>query len=154
MSKELGDGWTSGPTLNRTVESDGTNLTAGDAVTYDSSKQVSPTGDGDDFFGVVVGPSSDRVDLSDLSAGDEVVVRVFGDIIANVGGSVTETDMLETSSTSGQLAQNSSGTEIDVDEGGTDTYTIAHNTAQAHCDAGGTIDGHSLGSNEAAIFIK
>jgi len=154
MSKELGDNWSSGGgQLQRTVESDGTNLTAGDAVTLDGSAQAGPTGDGDDVFGVVTGPSSDRVTLSSLSAGDEIVVCVHGPVIGNVGGSVTAGDLVETSSTSGQLAQNGVGTEQDVDEGGTATYTIANSTAKAYSDAGGTIDGVSLSSNEAALFV-
>jgi hypothetical protein len=154
MSKELGDGWTSGPQLTRTVESDGTALSVGDAVTMDASQQVGATGDGDDLYGVVAGPANDGTDISNLSAGDELSVVVHGPVIANVGGSVTNGDLLETSSTSGQLAQNATGTEQDVDEGGTATYTLALETAKAYSDAGGTIDGGSLGSNEAAIFVQ
>lgn len=154
MSKELGDSWTSGPQLTRTVESDGTNLSEGDAVTIDASQQVGPTGDGDDLYGVVAGPSDDATDLSNLSAGDDVVVVVHGPVIANVGGSVTNGDLLETSSTAGQLAQNGTGTEQDVDEGGTATYTLALETAKAYSDAGGSLDGATLGSNEAAIFVQ
>jgi hypothetical protein len=154
MSKELGDSWSSGGgQLQRTVESDGTNLTAGDAVTMDGSQQVTPTGDGDDLYGVVTGPSDDASDLSDLSAGDEVVVCVHGPVIANVGSNVTNGDLVETSATSGQLAQNTTGTEQDVDEGGTATYTIAAQTAKAYSDANGTLDGHDLGANEAALFV-
>lgn len=153
MSKELGDAWTSGPQLTRTEESSSTNMSVGDAVTMDSSQQVTPTGDGDDLFGVVAGPANDSVDLSSLSAGDEVVVVTHGPVIANAGGSVTRGDLVETSSTSGRLAQNSTGTEVDVDEGGTATYTVAQATAKAHSNSGGTINGHSLGTNEAAIFI-
>jgi hypothetical protein len=153
MSKELGDSWSSGPQLTRTVESDGTNLSEGDAVTIDASQQVGPTGDGDDLYGVVAGPANNGTDLSNLSAGDELSVVVHGPVIANVGGSVTNGDLVETSSTSGQLAQNSTGTEQDVDEGGTATYTLALNTARAYSDAGGSIDGGSLGANEAALFV-
>lgn len=152
MSKELGDAWTSGPQLTRTVESDGTALSVGDAVTIDSSDQVSATGDGDDIYGVVAGPANDNTDMSSLSAGDELSVVVHGPVIGNVGSSVTNGDPLETSSTSGQLAQNTTGTEIDLtaDDSGT---TLALNTARAYSDAGGTIDGGSLDSNEAAIFV-
>lgn len=153
MSKELGDGWVTGPRRVITKESDGTNLSPGDAVTIDGSRQISPTGDGDDLYGVVSGPANTNTDLSDLSAGDLVSVVVQGDVIANVGGSVTDGDLLETSGTSGQLAQNATGTEQDVDEGGTATYTLALNTARAYSDAGATIDGGSLGANEAAILL-
>lgn len=153
MSKELGDPWTSGPRLVRTEESDGTNLTAGDAVTMDSNEQVTPTGDGDDLYGVVVGAANTNSVLSDLSAGDKVSVCTFGSVIANTGANVTRGDLLETSATAGQLAQNTTGTEIDVDEGGTATYTLALNTAKAYSDASGTIDGEDLADNSTAIFL-
>lgn len=153
MSKELGDAWSSGPQLTRTVESDGTAMSVGDAVTMDASQQVGPTGDGDDVYGVLAGPANDNTDIDNLSAGDDLSVVVHGPVIANVGGSVTNGDLLETSATAGQLAQNASGTEVDVDEGGTATYTLALSTGRAYSDAGGTIDGGSLGANEAAIFV-
>lgn len=155
MAKELGDGWigSSGVQLVTTEESDGTNLSAGDAVTMDGSQQVGPTGDGDDLYGVVAGPADNNVDLSGLSAGDEVSVVVHGPVIANVGTSVTRGDLLETSSTSGRLAQNAVGTEQDVDEGGTDTYTLSMSTAKAFSDEDGTINGFDLAANEAAIFV-
>jgi hypothetical protein len=155
MTKELGDGWigSSGVQLTTTEESSSTNMSAGDAVSMDGSQQVTPTTDGADVYGVVAGPADDSVDLGSLSAGDEVSVVVHGPVIANAGGSVTRGDLLETSSTSGQLAQNSTGTEVDVDEGGTDTYTIAQATAKAMSNSGGTINGHSLGANEAAVFV-
>lgn len=155
MSKELGDGWigSSGVQLTTTEESDGTNLSAGDAVTMDSSQQVTPTGDGDDLYGIVAGRANRSSDLSDLSAGDELSIVVHGPVIANVGTSVTRGDLVETSSTAGQLAQNGTGTEQDVDEGGTATYTLAMQTAKAFSDEDGTINGYDLGSNEAALFV-
>lgn len=154
MAAELGD-VLEGPSYVVTKESDGTNLNGkGDAVTVDGSNQVGPTGDGDDLFGVVVDPAHDGVTLTDLSAGDLVSVLVFGGVVVNAGGSVTEGDVLETTSTSGRLGQNTAGTEQDVDEGGTDTYTIAHSTALALGDSGGeTPAGESVGTNEAAIFV-
>lgn len=154
MSVELGDGWTSGGgQFTSTEESDGTNMTAGDFVTVDGNGQVGPTTDGDDIYGVVLEATNDGVDLSNLSAGDTLSVVVHGDVVANVGGSVTKGDLVETSATAGQAAQNATGTEVDVDEGGTDTYTIAGQTAKAYSDEGGTINGESLGANEAAVFI-
>lgn len=153
MSKELGDEWTSGPRLVRTEESDGTNLTAGDAVSMDANEQVTPTGDGDDMYGIVVGPADDNSTLSSLSAGDLVSVCTFGPVIANVASGVTRGDLLETSSTAGQLAQNGTGTEVDVDEGGTATYTLALNTAKAYSDENGTIDGYTLPANAAALWV-
>lgn len=155
MSVELGDQGLSGPSLTVTKPSDGTNLNGpGDAVTMDSNQEVTPTGDGDDLYGIVVGPSSDAVDLTSLSQGDLVVVCVFGDVIANAGGSVTEGDLLETTSTSGRLGQNSTGTERDFDEGGTATGTAAYSTALALSNSGGTAaSGESLATNEAHIFL-
>lgn len=155
MSQELGDNPLGYAGVVTTKESDGTNLNGpGDAVSLDSSDQITPTTDGDDLYGVVVGPADDNTTLTDLSAGDLVSVKIHGAINANVGSSVTAGDLLETSSTAGQLAQNSSGTEVDVDEGGTDTYTLALQTAKALSDAGGTApSGESLASNEASIFI-
>lgn len=153
MSKELGDAWTSGPQLTRTVESDGTAVSAGDAVSIDASEQVGATADGDTIYGVVAGPANDATDMSALSAGDELSVVVHGPVIANVGSGVTNGDALETSATAGQLAANAQGGEQDVDEGGTATYTLALNTARAYSDAGGSLDGATLGANEAAIFV-
>jgi len=153
MAAELGDAL-AGPRWVVTKDSDGTNMSAGDAVTVDSNNEVSPTGDGDDLFGVVLEATRDGVDLSDLSQGDPVSVLIFGGVVANAGGSVTEGDPLETSGTNGQLAQNSSGTERDVDEGGAQTYTIASATALTLSDSGGsTPAGESLAANEAAIFV-
>lgn len=116
MAAELGD-TLAGPKLTVTKPSDGTNMSAGDAVTANASNQVAPTGSGDDLFGVVLGPARSGVDLSSLSAGDPVTVLFFGGVVVNAGGSVTEGDLLETSSTSGRLAQNSQGTEYTVDDG-------------------------------------
>lgn len=151
MPKELGDS-VYGTAVVVTEESDGTNLSEGDAVTMDGSEQVTPTGDGDDLYGVVYGPSGDS-DLSSLSAGDEVAIVVHGDVITNVGGNVTRGDLVETSATSGQLAQNTTGTEQDVDEGGTATYTLALSTAKALSDEGGTIQGYTLSANEALLQV-
>lgn len=154
MSAELGD-TLEGPTYRVTKPSDGTDLNGpGDAVTVNASNQVSPTGAGDDLFGVVIGPAHDGVDLTNLSAGDLVTVLIFGGVVANAGGAVTEGDALETSATAGQLAQNADGTEKAVDEGGTATYTLALATAIALGDSGGeTPAGESVAANEAAIFV-
>jgi len=116
MSTELGD--PTGEVTTVTKPSDGTNMSAGDAVNVNGSNQVTPTSaTGDDFFGIVAGPANDGVDLSSLSSGDEVVVIVRGPCVANVGSSVTENDVLETSGTAGRLNQNSQGTEYNVDDG-------------------------------------
>lgn len=153
MSAELGD-TLAGPKIVQTEASDGTNMSAGDFVTQDSSQQVGPTGDGDDIYGVVLEATKDGVDLSSLSAGDPVSVLVHGGVIGNAGGSVTKGDLVETGSTAGQVAQNGTGTEQDVDEGGTATYTLALSTAKALSNSGGTTPaGESLGANEAAFWV-
>jgi hypothetical protein len=151
MPKELGDS-VYGTAIAVNEESDGTNLSAGDAVTQDGNQQVTPTGDGDDLYGIVM-RASGTSDLSDLSAGDEVVVAVGGDVIGNAGGSITRGDVAETTATSGRLGQNSTGTEQDVDEGGSATYTLAVDTAKALSNSGGTVRGHSLGANEAHFYL-
>lgn len=154
MSQELGDNPIGYAGVTTTKESDGTNLSAGDAVTLDASDQITPTGSGDDFYGVVVGAANSGTDLSALSVGDTVSVKIHGAVNANVGGAVTAGDLVETSGTAGQLAQNTAGTEQAVDEGGTATYTLALNTAKALSDAGGTApSGESLSANEASIYI-
>lgn len=154
MSQELGDS-PIGYDVAVTKPSDGTNLSRGDFVTVNASNQISPTGDGDDVFGVVKDAANQTVDLSALSAGDLVSVVIHGDINANVASAVTEGDLVETTATAGQVTQNGAGTEQDVDEGGTATYTIASSTAMALSDAGGTAPtGESLSANVASIWVS
>lgn len=137
MSKELGDSWTSGGgRLLRTVESDGTAVDIGDAVAIDGSEQVAATGDTDTVYGVVVNPANDDTDMDSLSAGDELVVVVHGPVIANVASGVAHGDRLTPNATAGQLGQDSAG------------------SITAYSDAGGTLDGASLGSNEGAVFVE
>jgi hypothetical protein len=136
MSKELGDGWTSGPQLTRTIESDGTAVNVGDSVAIDGSEQVAATGDTDTVYGVVAGPADDRTDMDNLSAGDALSVVVHGDVIANVASGVSHGDRLSPNATAGQLGTDSAG------------------SITAYSDAGGTLDGASLGSNEAAVFVE
>lgn len=120
---------------------------AGDAVTQSSGKVSQYTADGDDFYGVLVEDSP--------ADGEDVSVLIHGDVVANAGGSITRGDMVELDgATNGRVAQNTQGTEIDVDEGGTDTYTIPFATAKALTDSGGsTTLGDSLGTNEAVIYV-
>lgn len=131
----------------RTETSDGTG-SAGDAVTMDSNQKVSQyTTDGDDFYGVLTEDSP--------SDGEDVSVLIHGDVVVNAGGSITAGDLIELDgSTNGRVVQNGSGTEVDVDEGGAATYTIAAATAKALTNSGGSLsDGTSLGSNEAVIYV-
>lgn len=127
-----------------TYESDGSG-SAGDAVKTNGSDQVTTTGSsGDDVFGVLAEDSP--------SAGNDVTVVKYGDVIANAGGSVTAGDIVETSGTAGQLAQNTNGKEA---TGGSFTGVFAPANPEALVDSGGTLpNGNSLGSNEAVIFLK
>lgn len=130
-----------------TETSDGTG-SAGDAVTQNSNQKVSQyTSDGDDFYGVLAEDSP--------SDGEEVAVVVHGDVVVNAGGSITAGDLIELDgATNGRVVQNAEGTERDVDEGGTATYTLALATAKALTNSGGTLsDGTSLGSNEAVVYV-
>jgi len=137
MSKELGDAWTNGGgQLTRTVESDGTAVDVGDAVDVDGSGQAFAAGDTDNLYGVVAGPANKDTDIDNLSAGDELSVVVHGPVIAAAAGTVSNGDFVDTSATSGQLAQAADG------------------TGKAYSDSGASLDGGSLGANEAAVFIQ
>lgn len=131
----------------RTEESDGTG-SAGDAVTMNGSGQVSQySSDGADFYGVLAEDSP--------NTGEDVAVVIHGDAIVNAGGSITVGDLVELpGNTNGRVEQNTNGTEVDVDEDGSDDYTVPHATAKALTDSGGTLsDGTSLGTNEAVVYI-
>lgn len=144
MPKELGDDLHAG-TISVTETSDG-NGSAGDAVEIDGSGRVSPTdAAGDDVYGILA------TDMSGVSAGDEVDVVIFGPVVANAGGSVTKNDVLQTGSTAGQLEQNTNGKEA---TGGSFTGTFAPGNPVALSASGGTYDGHTFGTNEAAVFMR
>lgn len=147
MSLDLGDyGVETTHAVVRTETSDGTG-SAGDAVTMSSGKVSQYSSDGADFYGVLAEDSP--------SDGEDVAVVIHGDVIVSAGGSITAGDLVELpGNTNGQVEQNTNGTEIDVDEGGSATYTVPHATAKALTDSGGsTSDGGSLGTNEAVIYI-
>jgi len=81
-----------------------------------------------------------------------VAVVKYGDVVVNAGGSVTAGDIVETSGTAGQVAQNTNGKEV---TGGSFTGTFAPANPEALVDSGGTIpDGTSLGANEAVVYLK
>lgn len=123
--------------------SDGTG-SAGDAVKDNGSGKVTTTGaTGEDVYGILAEDSP--------SDGEEVRVVVFGPVTANLGGSVTQGDIVETSGTAGQLAQNTNGKEA---TGGSFTGTFAPGNPFALSDSGGTYDGYSYGSNEGALFMR
>lgn len=148
MGVELGDYAVETATaVVRTETTDGSG-SAGDVVTMTSNGKVSQySSDGADFYGVLAEDSG--------SDGDDVEVVIHGDVITSAGGSVTAGDLVELDgSTNGQAAQNSTGTEKAVDEGGTETYTVAMATAKALTDSGGsTSTGESLGTNEAVLWV-
>lgn len=144
MAKELGDPLHQG-TITVTETSDG-NGSKGDAVEENGSGKMSPTdATGDDIYGIIVS------DMSNVSDGDEITVAIFGPVVANAGGSVTKGDIVETSTTAGQLAQNTNGKEA---TGGTFTGTFAPGNPFALSGSGDIYDGHSLGANEAAVFMR
>lgn len=147
MAKELGDAFRSGGgQLTIGKPSDGTG-SAGDFVTLNGSGQVTPTAAaGDDIYGVLAQDAP--------AAGEDVPVHILGPVVANVAGGVTDNDVLVGSGTAGQAAANSVGTYQSVDEGGTATYNLALDAPRALSDAGGTLDGESLGTNEAGVLLK
>lgn len=132
MVKELGD-VVGGGAITETITTDG-NPTAGDAVAIDQStdKKVTQansgdTGAGEEFAGAAVethGPD-----------GDAETIVLSGRVVMNVASGVTCGNRLDVSATDGQLAASSGG------------------PALALCDAGGTYQGHSLGSNEAVVYF-
>jgi len=127
-----------------TVESNGSG-SAGDAVKINGSGQAEPTGSaGESIYGVLAADSP--------SAGEDVAVVKSGDVIINAGGSVTKGDIVETSGTAGQVAQNTNGKEV---TGGSFTGTFAPANPEALTASGGTLpDGTSLGANEAVVDLK
>jgi hypothetical protein len=143
MAKELGDPLHA-MTLQLTETSDGTG-SAGDAVTKNSSDKVTQIGStGSDVYGILAEDSP--------SNGDEVSVIVFGPVAANVGSSVTSSDIVISSSTGGQLAQEGdNGKEA---TGGSFTGTFAPGNPFALSDSGGSYDGYSFSSNEGAIMMR
>jgi hypothetical protein len=131
MPKEPGDIVTEGADTDGIV-SDGT-PTAGDAVAIDQSngKQTQAnsgdTGAGEEFAGAAVQDHGED--------GDKETIVLSGAVIMNVANSVSAGNRLDVSATDGQLAASSGG------------------PALALSDAGGTWQGASLGSNEAAVYF-
>lgn len=134
MAKQLGDIVKNGADTTG-LATDGT-PTAGDAVAIDQStdspNKVTPansgdTGAGEEFAGAAV---------EDHGAdGDEETVVLSGVVIMNVATGVSAGNRLDVSATDGQLAASSGGPGL------------------ALCDEGGSYEGESLGSNEAAVYF-
>lgn len=148
MAVEIGDyNVEASDAIVLTETSDGTG-SKGDAVTIDGSDRVSQyTTDADDFYGFLTEDSP--------SAGEDVAVLVHGDVVVSAGGSLGKGDLFELDgATNGRVVQNASGTEVDVDEGGTATYTIAAATGKCLIPSGGTTSaGDSLGTNEGIVYV-
>lgn len=146
MAKDLGDIVYQG-SIVITRPSDGTG-TAGDAVTWDGTGQLTPvSAAADEVVGVLTDDSPD-------SAGDMVAVCVEGLAIANVDGAVAAGDVLQPEGTNaGRLAANAQGGHHTVDEGGTAIYDLALHNPRAYSAAGGDVDGHTVGTNEGLIKL-
>lgn len=148
MAVELGDYAVETATAVVTTETTDGSGSAGDAVTMDSNQKVSQvTSSGADLYGFLAEDSG--------SDGDDVEVIIHGDAVVNAGGSITAGDLVQVDgTTNGRVSQNSQGTQKQVDEGGTSTYTLALQTAKALTNSGGsTSTGESLGTNEAVVYL-
>lgn len=130
-----------------TLDSDGSG-SAGDAVTFNGSGQVTPvSASDDDIIGVLT-------EDSPADAGDAVGVHLQGAVVANVAGSVSTGDVLEPDGTNaGRLTTNAQGSSYEVDEGGTAVYRLSMDHPRALSGAGATFKGNALGSNEAVVKL-
>lgn len=146
MPKELGESvYGTAETVKETSDGSGS---AGDAVKIDGSDKVTPTSAaGEDVYGILAEDSP--------SDGESVVVVVFGDVIGNAGGSVSKGDIAVTGTTGGRLEQNADATGMSVDvDGTTDQGVFAPGNPKALSDSGATVEGASLGTNEALFFVR
>lgn len=151
MSLDLGDNpWPAmANQITVTLDSDGAG-SAGDAVGFDASDQVTPVSAADDDL-VGILPED-----SPASAGDDVAVVIFGPVIANATSGLAAGNVSEPEGTNnGRLAANGDGRRRSVDEGGTAVYALAQGNPWCLIAAGGTLpDGTSLGTNEAVVIMK
>lgn len=108
-------------------------LTAGDAVTIDSTNQLLQAANSGDTNTRVVGIVAD-----DAEDGDLVSVYVSGRVVANVAGAVTAGEELAASTTDGQLAAGSGGPVALTDAGG----------------VAGLSAGYGLDSNAAVVEVR
>jgi hypothetical protein len=130
-SAELGDP-AYGEASSVTYEAD-ESITAGDAVTIDSTNQLLQKADSGDTNTRVVGIAAE-----DASDGDEIAVYVEGSIVANCASGVTAGEELAASTTAGQLASGTGGPVALTDAGG----------------VAGLSAGYSLGSNAAVVEVR
>jgi hypothetical protein len=115
-----------------TYEADET-ISAGDAVTIDSTNQLLQAADSGDTNTRVVGIAAE-----DAEDGDEVGVYVDGRVVAQVASGVTAGEELAASATAGQLAAGTGGPVALTDAGG--VAGLAH--------------GGGLGSNAAVVEVR
>ena len=108
-------------------------ISAGDAVTIDSTNQLLQAANSGDTNTRVVGIAAE-----DATDGDEVAVYVSGRVVANVASGVTAGEELAASTTDGQLASGSGGPVALTDAGG--VAGLAH--------------GGGLGSNSAVVEVR
>jgi len=108
-------------------------ISAGDAVTIDSTNQLLQAANTGDTNTRVVGIAGD-----DAEDGDLVTVYVSGRVVANVAGAVTAGEELAASGTDGQLAAGTGGPIALTDAGGT----------------AGLSAGYGLDSNAAVVEVR
>lgn len=130
-SAELGDAAYGSDPGVITYEAD-ESISAGDAVTIDSSNQLLQAANSNDTNSYVVGVAAD-----DAEDGDNVSVYVDGRVVCNVGSGVTAGEELAASTTDGQLAAGAGGIVALTDAGG----------------VAGLSAGYSLGSNAAVVEL-
>lgn len=152
MTLDLGDELAADAAVAITVPGD-TDFSAGDAVTWDASNDRVEQTDaaGEDIFGIA------KEDAPD-TAGDGVSIWVYGPVVASVGGSVVQGDVLVTGSTAGQLDQNADDTGMSVDVDGTaDQGVFAPANPMAITDEGGSYPydgGNALPDNAAGVLLR
>jgi len=108
-------------------------ITAGDAVTIDSTNQLLQAANSGDTNTAIVGIAAD-----DAEDGDNVGVYVDGRIVANVASGVTAGEELAASTTDGQLEAGTGGLVALTDAGG----------------VAGLSAGFGLGSNAAVVEVR
>jgi len=127
---ELGDA-AYGESKSMTYEADET-ITAGDAVTIDSTNQLLQAANSNDTNGFIVGIAAE-----DGEDGDNITVYTSGLIVANVASGVTAGEELAASTTDGQLGTGTGGIVAVTDAGG----------------VAGLSAGYGLGSNAAVVEV-
>lgn len=130
-----------------------TDFSAGDAVTWNASNDVVEQTDaaGEDVFGIAAEDAPG-------TQGDLASIWVYGPVVANVGGSVVQGNVLVAGSTAGQLDQNADATGMSVDvDGTTDQGVFAPANPVAITDEAGTYPydgGNALPAGTAGVLLR